>query len=130
MDQKLLDCEKEIARQEALQAALYGDYREGILEQDEYLALKRRYGREIKRLKLEGRDLSRKKELILQGKNQRAQYLELCMKYRNIQTLDRRTLAMLVSKIIVHPQKKLEILFTFQDEYNWMRELAVRLKEG
>lgn len=130
VDQKLLDCEKEIARQEALQAALYGDYREGILEQDEYLALKRRYGREIKRLKLEGRDLSRKKELILQGKNQRAQYLELCMKYRNIQTLDRRTLAMLVSKIIVHPQKKLEILFTFQDEYNWMRKLAVRLKEG
>ena len=130
IDQQIGKCEAQMNRQKELQGSLYGDYRDGILEREEYIMLKKRYQNEEQRLANVKHDLIGKREAVLQGKNPREKYVELCKQYQNFEVLDRRTLVTLIDQIVVHSKKRIEIRFAFRDEFQQTRELMEQLREG
>ena len=128
--QSIQNCETQIARQKELQGNLYGDYREGILEKEEFVMLKKRYQREVQRLEAVRQELTGKREAVLQGKNPREKYVELCGRYQNLETLDRRTLVTLIDQIVIYSKEKIEIHFAFRDEFQQAKELLEQMREG
>ena len=128
--QRIQNCETQIARQKELQGNLYGDYREGILEKEEFVMLKKRYQREVQRLETVRQELTGKREAVLQGKNPREKYVELCGRYQNLEILDRRTLVTLIDQIVIYSKEKIEIHFAFRDEFQQAKELLEQMREG
>lgn len=116
--------QRRITKIERLSTGIYEDYREGILDEEEYLAIRRQYGAEKEEL------LKEVNALMLAETEHEADYhstgslADIVRKYAEFQELNREIVEAFIIDIQVHTDSHLAITFAFEDEFQRLIDMA------
>ena len=123
---RLAKKQKEIERYQTLLRSLYESLTDGIIDRQEYEELKKTYAR--RRAEAEGQaealqeQMSRDLEDHLLGR----EWMEQFKKHANITELDRRIVVSLIERILVYHDRRIEIVYRFQDEFQRQMDLLLQ----
>lgn len=121
---RIREKQRRISRIERLSTGIYEDYREGILNEEEYLAIRRQYGEEKEGL------LKEVDALMLAETEHEADYhstgslADIVRKYAEFPELNREIVEAFVADIRVHTDSHLTITFAFEDEFQRLMDMA------
>lgn len=121
---RIREKQRRITKIERLGTGIYEDYREGILDEGEYLAIRRQYGAE------KGELLKEVDALMLAGTEHEADYhstgslADIVRKYAEFQELNREIVEAFIVDIQVHTDSHLAITFAFEDEFQRLIDMA------
>ena len=123
--QKQLDHqEKELDKVMQLLANLYPDYKEGILNKDQYLINKQNYEQMQKDIEKNIEQLKTAVDNASDPSETSNDFIEHFKQHGNIDSLTRPLLTELVDQIVVHENGELEITFNFTDDFTQTDQLA------
>ena len=116
--------QRRISKIERLSTGIYEDYREGILNEEEYLAIRSQYGEEKEGL------LKEVDALMLAETEHEADYhstgslADIVRKYAEFPELNREIVEAFIADIRVHTDSHLTITFAFEDEFQRLMDMA------
>ena len=116
--------QRRISKIERLSTGIYEDYREGILNEEEYLAIRSRYGEEKEGL------LKEVDALMLAEREHEADYhstgslADIVRKYAEFPEINREIVEAFIADIQVHTDSHLVITFAFEDEFQRLIDMA------
>lgn len=121
---RIREKQRRISKIERLSTGIYEDYREGILNEEEYLALRSRYGEEKEGL------LKEVDALMLAEREHEANYhstgslADIVRKYAEFPEINREIVEAFIADIQVHTDSHLVITFAFEDEFQRLIDMA------
>ena len=116
--------QRRISKIERLSTGIYEDYREGILNEEEYLAIRSRYGEEKEGL------VKEVDALMLAEREHEANYhstgslADIVRKYAEFPEINREIVEAFIADIQVHTDSHLAITFAFEDEFQRLIDMA------
>ena len=116
--------QRRISKIERLSTGIYEDYREGILNEEEYLAIRSQYGEEKEGL------LKEVDALMLAEREHEANYhstgslADIVRKYAEFPEINREIVEAFIADIQVHTDSHLVITFAFEDEFQRLIDMA------
>lgn len=117
LEEALLAKEQELAQLKRCKLDLYPDWKNGLIDLDEYEALKERFDNQGKRLESEKQHIQDEiaaYETVVENENA---FLSYFLAHKNIRTLTREVVVELIEMIYVHEGGEITIKFRYQDEY-------------
>lgn len=81
-----------------------------------YRELKQNFSKKIENAKVSMKGLEEKKKRMLSNEMRTQQWVTEFKQYRNIKSLDRKTVVMLIDRIVVYSTDRIEIHFNYEDE--------------
>lgn len=116
--EKLIELSKtEIAREEEYLDTCYYDWKKKTISEDQYKRIMQKQENKLNILRQNISYYYEQKLKIEQGITETDKYFEAFLKYKNIEVLDREIALALIEKVIVHPDKQIEIQFRYNDIY-------------
>lgn len=116
--------QRRISKIERLSTGIYEDYREGILNEEEYLTIRSQYGEEKEGL------LKEVDALMLAEREHEADYhstgslADIVRKYAEFPEINREIVEAFIADIQVHTDSHLVITFAFEDEFQRLIDMA------
>ena len=123
--QRRLDLKlEERKRFQTLADSLYESLVRRLITEDEYRVLKERYAAEITSAEEQAESIRQEMGRELDGVNR--DWIEQFRKYRNITELTRYIVVTLIDRILIYQDHRIEIIYRWQDEYQWQTELLAQ----
>lgn len=122
----ILEKEKLIDKKRRYIQDVYEDYREGIVNQEEYIELKEAFRSEIASLEHEITALKEEIRKLSSEKEDRVRWVEQFVKCRGFKKLSREILVRLVEEIRVFDKDRIEVIFKFQSEYEELLNFSLQ----
>lgn len=116
LNDQIAGLDKEIIKYQELKENLYEDYREGIVDDDDYEHLKQRFQQKIQTAKRSLGTVKEKKDEILQQPVIAPEWIQEVKALGKIETLTRKAVIMLIDRILVYDKKRIEVVFHYGDE--------------
>ena len=113
---RIIAKQKEIAKIENFKKALYQDWKNEDLTREEYLAYKKSYEEDLKRLNQNIENL--KKEEQNKQNEKENKWIETFQTQKKIEELSREIMLELIECIYVHENEEITIRFKFEDEFS------------
>ncbi|MFR9542850.1 MAG: recombinase family protein [Rikenellaceae bacterium] len=117
-DKQILIKEAEVKRYEHLKTALFENMSDGIIDKNEYLRLKAVYEGKQKEAGNAILSLQSEIEKLIQNRTAETLWIQRFKTYQNIDSIDRKIAVNLIDKITVFDDKRIEIAFKYQYNYN------------
>lgn len=130
LERQIVELEQEAERYRNLKTQMYVDFREGIISQEEYVSLSKRFSDKIEMAKEEREGLVKKRDGFIREGAAPCPWMEEFRKYGRIQRLDRQIITALVEKIVIYSKNEIHVIFRYGDEMKAVLELAGVDKEG
>jgi len=118
------EMDDDIERYRNLKAQAYTDKLDGMLSEDEYNVIYKKFSHKLDAAVEKKKELLDTKYRLLKNRTHLKPWVEDFKKYRNIEKLDRSVVIELVEHIIVYRKDRVSIRFRFQDEMEEMISLA------
>ncbi len=119
--------EQEVEKYRRLKQSLYEDFKEGILEKQDYTDFNAVYSQKLSDAEL---NVLKIKNDIDNIKNTKTHvWIDEFMKRGNIKELSRELVVSLIQKIVVHENGMIDINFSYQDEYKRLCEYGQKKEE-
>lgn len=122
-DEEIQNQYNELSRYYHLKELTVKDLREGIITDEDCEAFVANYDMRCNEILCFIKEIKEDMRRIAESQERCKEWIAEFKQYRNVTRLDRTMLVLLVDKILVYENGRVEILFRFQNEY----ELAVRL---
>lgn len=119
-----------IAKVERMSCGIYEDYQDGILNETEYLKLRKDYAEEVQTLKNEIEELLHEQTQYNENYRASGSLSELVCSYQDFTKLSRELIEAFVDEIRVHIGSRLTITFRFEDELEKLQQIAKIRKEA
>lgn len=116
--------QRRIAKVEQMSCGIYEDYQEGILNETEYLTLRKTYAEEVFMLTKEVDVLLQEQAQYDENYRAVGSLSELAHQYRDFSELTREIVETFIAQISVHTGGRLKITFRFEDEIEKLQQLA------
>lgn len=123
-DKQILSVQKQMDATENLLMGLYADLKGGLLNEEEYIALKTNYSNRISELKNTLDGLFKEKDKLKNQEDLKSEYLSRFKECENIERLDRNLVVSLIERIDIHEDKRITIQFKYQEEFTKLLKLA------
>lgn len=121
---RIREKQRRIIKIERLSTGIYEDYREGILNEEEYLAIRRQYGAEKEELLKEVDALMQAETEHEADYHSTGSLADIVRKYAEFQELNREIVEAFIADIQVHTDSHLAITFAFEDEFQRLIDMA------
>lgn len=121
--------QQRIAKIEKMASGIYEDYRDGILNETEYLTLRKNYADEVFQLSQEVDKMLSQQTLYAEDFHSSGSLSEITHQYANFKELNRELIEAFISEVRVHTDGRLTIIFRFEDEIKNLQAIADRRKE-
>lgn len=121
---RIREKQRRITKIERLSTGIYEDYREGILNEEEYLAIRRQYGAEKEELLKEVDALMQAETEHEADYHSTGSLADIVRKYAEFQELNREIVEAFIADIQVHTDSHLAITFAFEDEFQRLIDMA------
>ncbi|MBR1852113.1 MAG: recombinase family protein [Lachnospiraceae bacterium] len=108
-------CMEESGRLRERKGNLYRDFQDGLLNEGEYISLNREYTEQYDKLAQMAEDYEKMIQRLEADPLEAGNVKELIGKYVRSKKLTQEMVDALVSKVIVHEGKRLEVVLTFED---------------
>lgn len=122
--------QRRIAKVEQMSCGIYEDYQEGILNETEYLTLRKTYADEVLSLTKEIEGLLQDQAQYDENYRAAGSLSELAHQYRDFTELTREIIETFIAEIRVHTGGRLKITFRFEDEFEKLQQIAEMRKEA
>ena len=119
---------EDIEKYNRLKLECYEDYKNELITQDEYLLFKKELDNRMEDIKKAATELGRKKRMILDGRYEKESFMEKFLTSKDIE-LTRSLLVRFISQIYVYENRRLEIIFRYQDEIEQLAGLVDEIKQ-
>lgn len=116
--------QRRIAKVEQMSCGIYEDYQEGILNETEYLTLRKSYAEEVLTLTKEIEGLLQEQTQYDENYRAAGSLSELAHQYRDFGELTREIIETFIAEIKVHTGGRLKITFRFEDELEKLQQIA------
>lgn len=110
---------QEIDRYQKLLCSLYENLTDGIIDQEEYQQLKKTYTILLKKAQEQAEAVRTKIGQIRKNGMEGKAWTDQLKKYQYLTMLDRAAVVCFIEKILVYKDKKVKIIYNWQDEYHW-----------
>lgn len=120
---------EQIRKYKDLLAGVYEDYRDGVIDQGEMAHLKEAFSKKI--TESEGRISALTQEIAEAEatlKNRDSWFSQFCV-YQNIAELTRAVVVNLIDRILIYPEKRVQVILLFQDQINELFRYAEFVRE-
>ena len=121
--------QRQAARYERMNTGIYEDYRDGILDEAEYLAMRKHYSEEADRLREVIDQMITEQDSYAEDYRLNDTLSDLVRKYAEFPALTRKIVEAFIADIRVHTGGSLTIVFRFEDELKQLTDLAEKRKE-
>ena len=118
---------EEIDRNQALLRSLYESLADGVIDRDEYQDLKKTYSRAEAEEQAEAiqEEMRRETVNLSEGRGWMGQF----RKHQNINALERSIIVTLIERILIFRDRRVEIVYRWQNEFRWQMDLLLRAQE-
>ena len=116
--------QRRIAKVEQMSCGIYEDYQEGILNETEYLTLRKTYADEVLSLTKEIEGLLQEQAQYDENYRAAGSLSELAHQYSDFTELTREIIETFIAEIRVHTGGRLKITFRFEDEFEKLQQIA------
>lgn len=124
LDARISQDEKELLKAQNVLDSLYLDWKNGDISHEQYKRMKQDFDEKTTQLQSVIARLQEERDLYEKGINEEHPYLTTFLKYRNVQSLNRRLLIELVREIRIHENGDVDIEFNFADQYRHIVEFV------
>lgn len=100
-DERICRKHMELEKTEKRKLNLYEDLKDGIISKKEYMQLKAEYDRRIEEAESAIRAYKTEMKLILENKSSMHEWIKDFKKYKNIQSLERNAVAVMIKRILI-----------------------------
>ena len=128
MKNQIREKQRQAARYERMNTGIYEDYRDGILDEAEYLAMRKHYSEEADRLREEIDRMITEQDSYVEDYRLNDTLSDLVRKYAEFTTLTREIVEAFIADIRVHTGGGLTIVFRFEDELKTTDESCRKAK--
>lgn len=119
---------EDIEKYNRLKLECYEDYKNELITQDEYLLFKEELDNRIEDTKKAATELGKKKRMLLDGRYEKESFMEKFLTSKDIE-LKRSLLVRFISQIYVYEDRRIEIIFRYQDEIEQLVRLVGEIKQ-
>ena len=126
---QIREMQRQAARYERMNTGIYEDYRDGILDESEYLDMRKHYSEEADRLREEIDRMITEQDSYAEDYRLKDTLSDLVRKYAEFTTLTREIVEAFIADIRVHTGGGLKIVFRFEDELKQLTDLAEKRRE-
>lgn len=121
-DKKIEKKQEELSKYQTRKLNLYEDYKEGILDKQEYMMFKSDYDQKIETATREIEAFEADKKMILDNKSESQAWIEEFKKVGQITELTRNAVAILIDKVVVYSADRVEIRYRFENAFETMKK--------
>lgn len=126
-DMQIDQIKKQLQRKKELLTDCYTDMAEGLLNPEQYRMCSGRYREEIALLERQLEKSQKERKILTETVSFKNPYIAHLEQFGRNETITRKLLEQLVSRILVFGSNELEFQFTFADEFGRMQEV---IKDG
>lgn len=119
---------KEVEKLKEHKFKIYEDYKNNILDKNEYNKYNGIIGKKIENIQKSIKDFELKLNYLINGDNNKQELKQYIEKYKDIKELDRKLVICLIDKIYVYENLKICVKFRFDDNYREIINLLNNLK--
>ena len=116
----------ELERYNRLLMSLYESLTDGIITREEYKHLKESYSNQSAEAEKQLLALQEILEDIWKHGSSNQSWMDEIKAHHNITSLDRETVVTLIDRILVYEDRRVEIVFHWQDEFDWQTDIVRR----
>lgn len=109
--------EEIIKKNNDLRLGSYEDFQAGILNRDEFVAVKGEFAARIMEAQQAIEKLNQSKSEIQQGLSEQQSWLDQFREYKNISEISRRVIVSLVERIQIYEHAEIEVVFRYKDQF-------------
>ena len=117
MKQELKKLEKEYQSKDSRKKTLYIDFKSGLITEEEYFFMKSSYTRENKIVQNNIAKMKQRIFIYEDKLNNTKKWMNIFEKHKNITALTKDLMDELILTIYVYSQKRIKIIFKFQDDF-------------
>ena len=118
--------EAEIDRYQRLLRSLYESLADGLIDQSEYQNLKKSYTNRRAQAEEQADAIRVEMEQEINRSDQGLGWIEEFRRYQNIEVLDRSIVVRLIERILIFRDRRVDIVYRWQNEFQWQTELLLR----
>ena len=118
--------QSELERYNRLLMSLYESLTDGIITREEYKHLKESYSNQSSEAEKQLLALQEILEDIRKHGSSNQSWMDEIKAHHNITSLDRETVVTLIDRILVYEDRRVEIIFHWQDEFDWQTDIVRR----
>ena len=126
---KIREMQRKAARFERMNTGIYEDYRDGILNETEYLAMRKHYYEKTEQIKEEINRMITEQDSYAEDYRINDTVVDLVRKHQDFPVLTREIVETFIADIKVHIGGRLKIVFRFEDELKQMTDFAEKRRE-
>ena len=126
---QLQDIQKEIELQKNRSAALYMDYKEGVLTQDEYLYAKQKYQEKLKKLEQKYKELQQVQIKTVEASLGEKHWERIVSEYYNASKLSKEMVHAMVKEIRLHADNRISVTFLYMNEFEELMRQCEQLRK-
>lgn len=121
-DKLILKKKEEIQKYQTRKLNLYDDYKDGILDKQEYMMFKSDYDKKLENCENEVASYEADKDMILDNKSEAQKWIGQFRKMGKITELTRNAVAILIDKVFVYSSDRIEIDYKFDSSFETMKK--------
>lgn len=129
-DAQIVRLQDEIERCQKFKMKLYESLSEHMINEQEYFQFKNSYTAKIKSAQEAIANLEKERQQTIEGNHMESEWIQIFKKYQNIKVIDRRTVVELINHIKIHEDKRIEIIFNYQDKVAQAKSYIQKLAES
>lgn len=119
---------EDIEKYNRLKLECYEDYKKELITQDEYMLFKKELDNRIEEIQRAITELGKKKRMLLDGGYEKESFMEKFLTSKDIE-LKRSLFVRFISQIYVYEDRRIEIIFRYQDEIEQLAGLVGEIKQ-
>jgi hypothetical protein len=109
--------EEEIQKYRKLKVSVYEDFKDGILDEQEYSDFNALYSAKLTEVEVATERLKKDIEEVLNGESETQKWIEEFKQYRNITELNRKIMVSLIERIKITEDGIIDITFKYSDKF-------------
>lgn len=122
--------QEEIGRYQRLLCSLYENLADGVIDREEYQSLKKNYTALLAQAQNQAEGIQSEMERALESSTKGNGWIGQFKKHQNLTELDRAAVVTLVERILVYKDKRVEIVYNWQDEYQWLASILAQAQDA
>lgn len=108
--------QEELMKAAELKSGIYEDFKEGILDREEYQSLKTEFNNRIKEAKEAISLYNNEKRKLADNKNKKYEGMEYFKKYKELKELTREAAVIFIDRVLIYEGNRIKIRYTFEDK--------------
>lgn len=112
---------EELEKYQHRKVNLYDDYKDGILNKEEYILFKKDYDNQISTIEAEISKFESDVSMIIENNSASQTWIKDFMRYKGISEITRNIVAVMVDRVFVRDADHIEIQYKFKDKFDSLK---------